>query len=236
MNKNELVVMEGFHVCKHAVRFNAEIAELVTPDKKLLSGMLQEHAPDIADVVLGMVQEISTEQFATYSNIAIRTPLAGKAVVPIYTENVCESTKPIVVLDNPRDLENIGAVVRLAAGMDCAAVLTTGDVDPWHKNCLRGSQGLHFALPVIKIDLSDVKLLQNKTIVSFDERGIDLNDKVNSCQDNLVLAFGSERAGMSQELQNISDAIVKIPQKEGVASYNLATSVAMGVYHYRNKQ
>lgn len=231
MIKN-VVVLEGFHVCKHAVRFGAEIIELVTADKQLLQEMLEEHAPDVSAVVLGLVQEISQQQFENYSNISIRTPLAGKAVTQKET-TLLSDDKPVVFLDNPRDLENIGAVVRLAAGMGCAGVITTGDVDPWHKNCLRGSQGLHYALPIFHVDSVEHDCLQNKTIVAFDERGDDLQTCRAITSHGIVLAFGSERAGMSVLLKSAADHTVKIPIRDGVASYNLATSVAMGVYHYR---
>jgi len=231
--KNE-VTLEGFHACKHAIRFKADIVDLVTPNKTLLEEMLQEHAPDVSEKVFDMVREISEDEFEVYSNISIRTPLAGKAQIPeqdIFQNN----TRPIVLLDNPRDLENVGAVVRLAAGMDCTGVITTGDVDPWHKNCLRGSQGLHFALPVLHIDQLDNNFLDEKTVIAFDERGIDISSVSTTKTDNLVLAFGSERAGMGDELKNKADQIVKIPQRDGVASYNLATSVAMGIYHFKNR-
>ena len=233
MKNKDIVILEGFHVCKHAVRFGADIVELVTPNKILLEEMLIEHAPDVSKQILGMVQEISQEEFATYSNILIRTPLAGKANIPGTNKLDITDLGPVVLLDNPRDLENIGAVVRLAAGMDCAGVITTGDVDPWHKNCLRGSQGLHFALPVVHIDSLGSDFLTNKYVVAFDERGSDIRDAAIIKHDNLVLAFGSERAGMCDALKEKASAIVKIPQREGVASYNLATSVAMGVYHYK---
>ena len=55
---------------------------------------------------------------------------------------------PLILLENPGDLGNIGAVVRVAAAAGAAAVLTTGRHDPWHPAALRGSAGLHFALPV----------------------------------------------------------------------------------------
>ena len=234
MNYGDTVILEGFHACKHAVRFGADILELVTADKKLLETMLEEHAPDVSEQILSKVKEIDSHKFDAYSNVKIRTPLAGTAKVPQALIDA-ENSRPVVLLDNPRDLENIGAVVRLAAGMGCAAVVTTGDVNPWHKNCLRGSQGLHYALPVLHQNDLDINFFDDKTIVAFDERGIDISEVKEMPTKNVVLAFGSERAGMSLELKGRANELVKIPQRDGVASYNLATSVAMGVYHFKYK-
>ena len=47
---------------------------------------------------------------------------------------------------------NMGACVRVAAAADAAAVLTTGSNDPWHPEALRGAAGLHFALPVARVE------------------------------------------------------------------------------------
>src|SRR6185437_12649087 len=57
---------------------------------------------------------------------------------------------PIVLLEDPRHLGNLGACVRVAAAASAAGVLTTGRQDPWHPDALRGSAGLHFALPVAR--------------------------------------------------------------------------------------
>ena len=226
-----LVILEGFHVCKHAVRYNAPIAELVTADKVSLEDMLANYAPDITNEVLGKVQVVSRHDFDTYSNILIRTPLAGKAQRVHYSlaAQVFDQNKPVVLLDNPKDLENIGAVVRVAAGMDAGAVLVTGEVDPWHKNCLRGAQGLHYAVPVAHSSQAEDAVPPGTPVVVFDESGQELLPM--SLPGNAVFVFGSERQGVSQEWIDRADIVVRIPQAGYVSSYNLATSVAMALYH-----
>ena len=59
---------------------------------------------------------------------------------------------PVVLLEDPRDLGNMGACVRVAAAADAAGVLTTGSHDPWHPDALRGAAGLHYALPVARLE------------------------------------------------------------------------------------
>ena len=48
-----------------------------------------------------------------------------------------------------------------------------------------------------------------------------------------VLAFGTERHGLSEELLERADARIGIPMREGVSSLNLATSVAIALYSWR---
>jgi tRNA G18 (ribose-2'-O)-methylase SpoU len=48
-----------------------------------------------------------------------------------------------------------------------------------------------------------------------------------------VLAFGTERHGLTSELLRRADARVAIPMRAGVSSLNLATSVAVVLFAMR---
>ena len=47
-----------------------------------------------------------------------------------------------------------------------------------------------------------------------------------------MLAFGSERHGLSDGIRARADHLVALPMEPQVSSYNLATSVAMALYHW----
>jgi TrmH family RNA methyltransferase len=48
-----------------------------------------------------------------------------------------------------------------------------------------------------------------------------------------VLAFGSERRGLSDELLATADVRASLPMRDGVSSLNLATAVAAALYTMR---
>ncbi len=48
-----------------------------------------------------------------------------------------------------------------------------------------------------------------------------------------MLAFGTERQGLSPELLARADALLSIPMRPGVSSLNLATSVAAVLFAWR---
>ena len=48
-----------------------------------------------------------------------------------------------------------------------------------------------------------------------------------------LLAFGTERHGLSRELLDRADARIGIPMRPGVSSLNLATSVAAVLFAWR---
>jgi TrmH family RNA methyltransferase len=130
----------------------------------------------------------------------------------------------VVLLDDPRHLGNVGAVVRVAAGFGAGGVLTTGSVDPWHPTVVRAAAGLHFALPVRRGGPPPA----GRPLLAFDAAGEDL--RTTPVPDGAILAFGSERRGLSADLRARADRLVAIPIRDRVSSYNLAASVAVALY------
>ncbi|MFD7096094.1 TrmH family RNA methyltransferase, partial [Streptomyces xanthophaeus] len=134
---------------------------------------------------------------------------------------------PVVVLDNPRNLGNVGAVVRLAAGFGATGVVTRGDLDPWHPNVVRAGAGLHYATTVDRVEIAT---LPAGPLYALDPEGEDIRSL--TLPDDALLAFGSERHGISPELRARADHLVSLPMRPQVSSYNLATSVAMTLFHW----
>jgi TrmH family RNA methyltransferase len=126
-------------------------------------------------------------------------------------------------LEEPRHLGNLGACVRVAAAAAAAGVLTTGPQDPWHPDALRGSAGLHFALPVHRVRAIPAS---DRPLIALDPEGEPLGD----IPPRAILAFGTERDGLSAELLARADARVALPMAPGVSSLNLATAVAATLY------
>jgi TrmH family RNA methyltransferase len=135
----------------------------------------------------------------------------------------------VVLLERPAYLGNLGAVVRVAAAAGAAAVLTTGPQDPWHPAVIRGAAGLHFALPVARVD--EVPARHNRPLVALHPDGEPLRPGV--LPDRAILAFGSERCGLSSEMLGAADRRIAIPMREGVSSLNLASAVAVILYTSR---
>jgi TrmH family RNA methyltransferase len=122
----------------------------------------------------------------------------------------------------------MGACVRVAAAADAAAVLTTGEHDPWHPDALRGAAGLHFALPVARVGALPAA---DRPLVAIDPEGSELS--AGDLPPRAILAFGTERHGLSDELLERADARLGIPMRDGVSSLNLATAVAAVLFSQR---
>lgn len=225
------VLLDGFHALKHAVRFKADVLAAITCDKQAARELAAELAGDLTDTIDTRLTEVSEQQFRELVPKIHQTGVAALARRSSPDANwqtlTSERSAPVVLLENPRNLGNVGAVIRVAAGIGATGVITTGNLDPWHPNVVRGSAGLHFATAVEPCTLAE---LPAGPLLALDPEGDDIRSV--RIPDNAVLAFGSERHGISPELRSRSDQLLSIPMRPHVSSFNLATSVAMTLFHW----
>jgi len=229
-----LAVLEGLHAVKHAMRFGARMLEIVTRDRAELEQLAGRLAPDLLPRLTDQAREVDSALFEQLAPLAPATgvmALAERPAVDVADVLGDSSGAPIVLLENPRDLGNMGACVRVAAGAGAAGVLSTGSHDPWHPDALRGAAGLHYAQPVAR--LQSLALLEGieRPLLALDPDGDELDPA--RLDPNAVLAFGTERDGLSAELLSRADARIAIPMRAGVSSLNLATSVAAVLFSWR---
>lgn len=222
------VVLEGFHAIKHALRFDANIEMITASESSDFRELCDTHASDIKDTLVAKTEIIPDTEYKTLSPHPHRTGVIGIAKKKEYSfaEMETKSDRPIVVLDHPSHPDNVGASIRVAAAADAAGLILLGStIDLWGPQVIRGAAGLHFALPVLKLD----ELPQtNRALVALDERGepLSLHYDISKC----LLVFGSERHGISGEVKKRVTKTIRIPMKDGVSSLNLATSVAVVLY------
>ena len=104
-------------------------------------------------------------------------------------------------------------------------MVTTGERDPWHPAAVRGSAGLHFALPVARLT---GPLPPGRPLVALDPSGESLWEA--ALPDGPVLAFGGERRGLGAALLAAAGTRLAIPMQPRVSSLNLATASAVVLF------
>jgi RNA methyltransferase, TrmH family len=241
----QLAVLEGFHALKHALRFGAEVLEAVAADPAQLRELAAQLAPDLGDSLAERTAPVSAALIAELGPQAPRTgvvAIARRPEIDLAAVLAGEAPAPLVLLEDPRTMGNMGACVRVAAAADAAGVLTTGVNDPWHPDALRAAAGLHFALPVASLahyartaavsgqELDELSLGE-RPLIAIDPEGEDLSP--GALPARAILAFGTERYGLSDALLERADARLGIPMRAGVSSLNLATAVAAVLFSGR---
>ncbi|MCS6879282.1 MAG: TrmH family RNA methyltransferase [Geminicoccaceae bacterium] len=223
--------LDGLHPLKHGLRFGAEVELAVSPDKEALLALARELCPDLVERLRALVEPVPPALFAALGPpppspvlaIARRPPSPDAALLLDDPDPA-----PIVLLERPVHAGNLGAVVRVAAALGARAVLALGGADPWTPAALRGSSGLHFAIPVLRLE--EPPELGDRPLLAFHAEGDPLDAAPLPVR--AVFAFGSERHGLSPSLRARARALLAIPMRPGVSSLNLATAVAIALWTF----
>jgi TrmH family RNA methyltransferase len=194
------VRLEGFHAVKHALRFAPELVGAVdVTDLAAARALAEQLAPDVTALLLARAVVAAVDHPTGVQALA-RRPDDDRSVLQ-------RRSSPLLLLDRPRHPGNAGAAVRVAAAASACGVALTGDLDPWHPAVLRGSAGLHYALPVLRTEPHEVT--------------------------GPVLVLDAE----GEPLRTVpDDAVVALPMRAGVSSLNLATAAAAALYAWRLAQ
>jgi TrmH family RNA methyltransferase len=228
---DDWAVLEGFHALKHALRFGADVEAVLTSEPAELEWLATELAPDVGARLRELATAVPEAVYRELGPYAHHTRVAAIARRPAFDPEHLARRRdaPIVLLEDPRHLGNLGAVVRVAAAADAAAVLTTGEQDPWDPVAIRGSGGLHFALPVGRI--AGALDRAGRPLLAIDPEGEDLDPR--ALPPEAIYAFGSERQGLNPVTIAAADRRLRIPMRTGVSSLNLATSVSAVLFAWR---
>ncbi len=226
-----LAILEGLHALKHALRFDAKIEAAYSDDRDALVRLAATLAPDIVTSLEDLVQSVPSEVF---SALAPKVPetrviaIARRPQIDAVAMIGAEREAPAVWLEDPAHFGNIGAVIRVAAAAGASAVFSSGRHDPWDPAALRGSAGLHFAVPVIAMK----ELPKNcGPLIAIDPEGEPFRQE--AVPAHALLAFGSERHGLSSDVLASADQCMALPMRPKVSSLNLATAVSAVLYAWR---
>ena len=150
-----------------------------------------------------------------------------------YATNDLNGAKKVVLLENIKDMGNLGTILRTSTAFGADAVVLYGKecADLYNPKCVRSSVGNLWKIPVVYIE--EFKELQSvfkdyERIATLPRASLSLK-KVNVTPPVLVM-FGSEADGLSDELINFATKEVKIEMASSVESLNLSVSCAVVLY------
>jgi len=238
----ELVVVEGVHAIKHAIRFGAEFVHIAMKKDSEALEVLQKFGTDTEVTFLQNNAEfVNDEIWGTLAPHPPDTGVIALAKKPENTKLESEAHKSdgfmgdtVVFIENPHSLFNVGAIIRTAVAAGVRSFAMSGRHNPWHADCISTARGLNFALEYIEL-ITNEELLElakqgGYTIYAMDTNTDILIQDIASDTGKKVFMFGTERDGLSKELCDAAHKVVKLPMREGVSSLNLSASVAATLY------
>lgn len=140
----------------------------------------------------------------------------------------------IVVLDNIRSLSNIGSIFRTADAFRIEAVYLCGvTAKPphreIHKTALGASESVDWLYFKTTKEAVNNLISNNFKIISIEQvdNSIILNDFQPEQHGKYALVFGNEVHGVNDEIIELSDSCIEIPQHGTKHSFNVSVSVGI---------
>lgn len=144
------------------------------------------------------------------------------------------SSKRVLCLDGIKDPGNMGTIIRSAESFGFNEIILTNEcVDIYNPKTLRASMGSVFRIKFKYLETVDVlKLRGEYRLYTTSLRDSILLDDAPK-DEKLILVIGSESHGVSHELIESADLLVRIPMNGELESLNAAIAASITMYVFR---
>lgn len=198
---------------------------------------LQEH-PEAVTSEQTLPYEVVTEQvLKAMSDTQNPQGILGVVRQQEYTiEEMCRGKKApmLLILENIQDPGNLGTMMRTAEAAGVAGVVMSRDtVDIYNPKVVRSTMGAIFRLPFAYVDSLDGVMEQCKElgITTYaahlgGRNNYDKEDYSTGC----AFLIGNEGNGLTEQLAEQADILVKIPMAGKAESLNAGVAAAVLVY------
>lgn len=222
-DKENKFLLEGYKCVEEAFNAGLEIENVfVLKDKAEHYNFLKNKLILTTDAVL---KKISTTDSAP--------DVVAIASKKEYSIKDLKNAKKVVLLENIKDLGNLGTILRTSVAFGADAVVLFGKecADLYNPKCVRSTVGNLWKIPVVYIsDFSELeKVFSNYDRIATLPRATHLLKNCN-IDEKVVVMFGSEADGLSEDLIKFSTKSVKIEMTKSVESLNLSVSCAVVLY------
>lgn len=243
--KNIIQLKEKSKVRKQKKQFVVEGVKMFSevPKENLKAvyvseSFLKENEDKLKDVAY---QVVSDNVFKKISDTV--TPQGVLAVVAqsVYTLNDIlmhrkKGKSCIVVLDRLQDPGNLGTIIRTGEGAGISGVVMSHDcADIYNPKVIRSTMGSIFRVPFTVVDdlpgaIEEMKGMGITTYAAH-LQGEDYNKGVFG--NDIALLIGNEARGLSKEVSDKADRLIRIPMEGKVESLNAAVATAILMYEAR---
>ncbi len=155
---------------------------------------------------------------------------------------MCQPGRPLVVLEDLANHDNVGGIFRSAAALGAAGIiLSSRCADPLYRKSLRVSVGCALHVPFARTNLwpADLQLLRAEGIriiaLAIGPTATPLDAAAThalTANHRVALVVGTEGPGLSTGLLELCDDRAMIPMAPGVDSLNVNVSVAIALSRF----
>jgi len=227
---------------------NAVKTALESPVIKISNILVQDDRIHLIEEMRESVKSIKSELILTLSAVEFKQisdeqQPQGIALIGKKPKSLMEKKLPtdqiLLYFDQINDPGNLGTILRTAAWFGIKTILTSpNSADPFQPKVVRSSVGLIAHLNILQqVDserLSQIKKAGDYKVIATTKKSVDSIERYSFKNDKkLIIIFGSEAHGISQDIMEVTDKELTIPCYGNGESLNLATSVAIFLYQIR---
>lgn len=231
--REERFIAEGVKIIERAFAAGCRPRSLLLQPRWLPG--LEPLLADWPDVEVFLGSEAMIEQV---SGFHVHRGALGSFERPAETPlPVLLGARRLIVCEEIVDHANLGAIVRVAAGIGWDGLLISpGSADPLYRRAVKASMGASLELPWRRmVDDSELGALQEAgfrlVAATLAEGALDLG--AFRPAERIALLLGTEGAGLSAAWQDAADDRVRIEMTDKVDSLNVATAAAILAYALR---
>lgn len=240
-NKLREIFVEGIECIKQAIKSEIEITRIITKDIKKLSNWGKDVIEKYTDV---KIIEMSDKLYNDLSDKTNPSEMLITAKIKHNTINDIQTKNPfLIVFDRPSDHGNFGSIVRSANAFNADGILIIGHgIDIYDSKVIRASLGSVFFTKIASVKSMEEFLEYVKTRKkenNMEVIGTDSGGTVSAADYKIkrpvMVIAGNEAKGMSKNLQEICDKIIRIPIKGNVNSLNVSCAASIIMWEvFRN--
>lgn len=232
--KTKTFIIEGIKIIEEAIYNNYPIKNIIYTDKLLEVKGGREFFETIKDM-----KELIYVGDNVFKEISDTENPQGILAVARFSFEDLDKLKDIknpslIFLDRLQDPGNMGTIIRTADAFNIdGIIITDGSVDPYNPKVVRATMGSIFRLPIYYIEdsvcglnsLKDNKLKVYSTSLEGSLPIYDIDYK-----DGFVLVIGNESTGVSNEVYNLSEGLIRIPMPGKAESLNAGVAASIIMY------
>ena len=212
-NETGLFILEGKKCIEEAITSGLEIEHIFSTEG------FEEHPKriEVTEAVLAKISDAKT---------APKVVAVAKQIQRKWSNDY----KKVILLEGIKDAGNLGTILRTASAFNIDAIVLYGDtVDLYNPKCVRSAVGNLWKIPVFK--LNDLSSFTPYERIATLPSGKNVENLKDYCpQEKVLVMFGSEANGLSEELKNFATKNITIEMSDKVESLNLSISAGIIMY------
>lgn len=232
--------IEGIRFVEEALKEHVKIDKIFVSEKlEYING-----GKEILKTIDGMKNEyfiLSHKLFKEISDTDNPQGILAQIEMKKYSlDDMINKDNFFVVLDSIQDPGNMGTIIRTAdAAGATGLILSGGCVDVYNPKVLRSTMGSIFHIPIYNSDdiLKDLNYIKEKKIIlcAAHLEGKTAYYNLDHASDIAVI-IGNEAKGISDDIKDISNILVKIPMLGRAESLNASVAAGLLMFEIMKKR